>query len=225
MRSQGLENRCSLCLSYQVKLQFVSTRKNLDRRYLTCDFCGLVFVPTCYHLSFNAQRERYLEHNNSPSDPGYREFLSKLKDQITPHLNPGGSGLDYGSGPGPTLSKLLESEGFEMEVFDPIFDNHPEVLEKSYDFIVTTETVEHFVNPNQDFQTLNDLVRPGGWIGVMTSILYENIEFDDWYYRLDPTHVSFYRPSTMEFIGQKWNLKTSSPSDNIYLFQKKQDSC
>ena len=223
--SQGFEKKCILCLSDQVKLLFISTRKNLNRRYLTCDFCGLVFVPSCYHLTLDEQRERYLEHNNSPSDVGYREFLSKLKDQITPHLNRGASGLDYGSGPGPTLSKLLESEGFAMEVFDPIFDNHTEALQRSYDFIVTTETVEHFVSPNQDFQVLNDLVRPGGWIGVMTSILYTDIEFSDWYYRLDPTHVSFYRPETMEFIGEKWDLETSSPSHNIYLFQKKQDTC
>lgn len=198
----------------------MSTRKNLKRLYFTCNVCGLVFVPSIYHLSLDEQRNRYLEHNNSPTDIGYREFLSKLKDELTPYLQLGQFGLDYGAGPGPTLSGMLECEGFNMEVFDPIFDNRFENLERSYDFIVCTETAEHFLDPNKDFQILHDLVRPGGVIGIMTSILYEGIKFEDWYYRLDPTHISFYRPHTMEYIADRWNLGYSSPVENVCLFRK-----
>jgi hypothetical protein len=86
--------------------------------------------------------------------------------------------------------------------------------------VVSTETVEHFTKPNEDFQLLHDLVRPGGLIGIMTDILYEGINFEDWYYRLDPTHVNFYRPRTMEFVADQWNLESSSPSENIYIFRK-----
>ena len=220
MQSDNSENKCPLCLSYESRLLFVSKRKNLERSYFECDFCGLVFVPSIYHLSLDEQRNRYLEHNNSPTDTGYREFLSKLKNEITPHLEPGQIGLDYGAGPGPTLSGMLESDGFKMEVFDPIFENKIENLERSYDFIVCTETVEHFLEPNKDFQILHDIAKPGGLIGIMTSILYDGIEFQDWYYRLDPTHISFYRPRTMRYVADRWNLRYSSPVKNVCLFNK-----
>ena len=218
--SQVLKKKCPLCLSLHVALLFTSVRKKLERRYLSCDSCGLVFVPSQYQLTIDEQRDRYLEHNNSPTDTGYRKFLSRLKNQMTPYLIPGQTGLDYGSGPGPTLSLMLESEGYRMEIFDPIFADHKENLDKLYDFVVSTETVEHFTKPNEDFQLLHDLVRPGGLIGIMTAILYEGINFEDWYYRLDPTHVSFYRPRTMEFVADQWNLESSSPSENIYIFRK-----
>ena len=86
----------------------------MERRYLSCDDCGLVFVPSQYQLTVDKQRDRYLEHNNSPNDPGYQKFLSRLKNQMTPYLIRGQTGLDYGSGPGPTLALMLESEGFRM---------------------------------------------------------------------------------------------------------------
>jgi len=82
--SQVLKKKCPLCLSVQVNLLFTSARKKLERRYLSCDDCGLVFVPSQYQLTIDEQRDRYLEHNNSPTDPGYREFLSRLKNQMTP---------------------------------------------------------------------------------------------------------------------------------------------
>ena len=151
---------------------------------------------------------------------GYREFLGKLKNELSPYLEPGQFGLDFGSGPGPTLSGMMESEGFKMENFDPIFDNRTENLKRSYDFIVCTETVEHFSDPNKDFQTLHDLIKPGGLIGIMTSILYDGIKFEDWYYRLDPTHISFYRPLTMKYVAHRWNLRYSSPVENVCLFKK-----
>ena len=218
--SQILKKECPLCLSLHVDLLFTSVRKKLERAYLSCDNCGLVFVPSQYQLTVAEQRDRYLEHNNSPTDPGYQNFLSRLKNQMTPHLILGQTGLDYGSGPGPALSLMLESEGYKMEVYDPIFAECKENLDNLYDFVVSTETAEHFTKPNEDFQLLHDLVRPGGLIGIMTSILYEGINFEDWYYRLDPTHISFYRPRTMEFVADRWNLESSSPAKNIYIFRK-----
>ena len=61
---------------------------------------------------------------------------------------------------------------------------------------------------------------PVNTFGIMTSILYDEIKFKDWYYRLDPTHISFYRPLTMKYVADRWNLGYSSPVKNICLFKK-----
>ena len=199
---------------------YKSLRKNLERDYITCLGCKLVFVPASFHLGKKDERRRYLQHNNDIDDPGYRVFLSRLSEQILPYLVPGFNGLDYGAGPGPALAAMLGEEGYPTRIYDPHFHRDTSVLRAVYDFIVCTETAEHFSNPARDFELLNNLLTPGGLLGLMTSVLYEQIDFENWYYRLDPTHLSFYTPETMEWIARRWDWVVWSPVENVYLFRK-----
>ena len=66
------------------------------RYYLQCEQCLLVSVPQQFHLSSAAEKQVYDQHQNSPHDMGYREFLAKL----------GISNFDWKTGP----SGLPESE-------------------------------------------------------------------------------------------------------------------
>ena len=212
--------RCPLCLCSEVQLVYKSSRKNLERDYISCLGCDLVFVPSSFHLGREQEKERYLQHRNDINDPDYRGFLSRLSEQVLPYLTQGFSGLDYGAGPGPALAAMLEEKGYEMKIYDPHFHQDASVLETVYDFIVCTETAEHFSSPARDFSLLNSLLAPGGLLGVMTSVLYKQINFQNWYYRLDPTHLSFYTPETMKWIGKRWDWLVCSPVENVYLFRK-----
>lgn len=211
---------CPLCFNTQTQLFHRSTRVNLERDYLSCDVCSLIFVPEKYHLSPIHELDRYLEHNNDVEDADYRKFLSQMTKEVVPRIGNNKIGLDYGAGPGPALAMMLEDLGHEMHLYDKYFHPHQIVLEKKYDFIVCTETVEHFSNPLHDFDTIYSLILQGGLFGIMTSILYDDINFADWYYRLDPTHVAFYRPKTMHWISQRWNWDLLVPSRNVCIFRK-----
>ena len=193
---------------------------NLVRDFLECTNCRLVFVPSDFHLSLTQQRDRYLEHNNDPMDSEYRSFLSRLRDPLLPLLKEGDVGLDFGCGPGPALAQMLRDSGYKMDLYDPLFWDDNSALEKSYDFVTCTETIEHFSNPASDFALLDSVVKDDGVLGVMTSILYKEVIFEDWYYKLDPTHVSFYTPSTMEWISNKFNWAIESAYKNVYFFIK-----
>ena len=105
-------------------------------------------------------------------------------------------------------------------LYDKYFYPDQIVLKQKYDFIVCTETVEHFSNPIHDFDTIYSLIRQGGLFGIMTSILYGDIAFADWYYRFDPTHVAFYRPETLHWISQRWNWDLLVPKRNVCIFKK-----
>ena len=217
---------CPLCFNKQTQLFYRSTRVNLERDYLSCHVCSLIFVPSMYHLSPSDELDRYLEHNNDVQDIDYRKFLSPMVNEVVPRIGDKMVGLDYGAGPGPALAMMLEDLGHEMHLYDKYFYPHQIVLEKKYDFIVCTETVEHFSNPFHDFDTIYSLILQGGLFGIMTSILYDDINFADWYYRLDPTHVAFYRPKTMDWISQRWNWDLSVPLRNVCIFKKNIDgSC
>ena len=211
---------CPLCMTEKPIFFYQSERVNLVRDFLQCTNCELVFVPSDFHLSLPQQRDRYLEHNNDPMDLEYRAFLSRLRDPLLPLLKEGDVGLDFGCGPGPALAQMLRDSGYKMDLYDPLFWDDNSALEKSYDFVTCTETIEHFSNPASDFALLDSVVKDEGVLGVMTSILYKEVIFEDWYYKLDPTHVSFYTPSTMEWISNKFNWAIESAHKNVYFFIK-----
>jgi hypothetical protein len=191
-----------------------------ERRYLSCRECQLVFLSPEQRLPLDVERERYLQHNNHPDDPEYRKFLDRLLTHLKPNLQEGEKGLDYGAGPGPTLSLMLEEQGFTMNIYDPFFAPDPASLDQVYDFITCTETVEHFFCPAEEFARFNSMLRPGGWLGIMTEMLKADQEFEKWWYHRDPTHVSFYRKETMRWIGRKYGWEAVFPGRNVTLFQK-----
>jgi hypothetical protein len=167
-----------------------------------------------------AERAHYGTHENDPSDPGYRSFLSRLADPLAERLPPGAEGLDYGSGPGPTLSVMLEERGFAVRLYDPFFAPDAMALERSYHFITATEVVEHFFHPRQEFDRLHGMLRPGGWLGIMTEVFREERDFATWRYARDPTHVCFYAPETMAWIARHYGWSAVWPHPNVVLFQK-----
>lgn len=191
-----------------------------DDRYHRCDRCALVFVDPSGRLDAERERERYETHENDPGDPRYRAFLDRLAVPLVERLDPGARGLDYGSGPGPTLSVMLGERGFPTDIYDPFFAPDTKVLDGAYDFVTCTETAEHFFEPGREFARFDALLRPGGWLGLMTGLLTEDIDFETWWYVRDPTHVAFYAPATLRWIADRfaWHLET--PAENVALFRK-----
>jgi SAM-dependent methyltransferase len=171
-----------------------------DGDYFRCRRCGLVWLDPGRHLSPENERAHYATHRNSPADPGYRRFLNQLWGPLRERLAPGASGLDYGSGPGPTLHLMAREDGFSCTHYDPFFTPAASRLERDYDFITCSETAEHFHRPGREFIRLRGLLRPGGWLGVMTLSLPDPTEFPRWHYRADPTHVVFYSPRVFGWI-------------------------
>ena len=67
-------------------------------------------------------------------------------------------------------------------------------LNRTYDFITCTETVEHFTDPCTELQRFDILLRPGGWLGVMTGMLDSWDDFPSWYYHPRPNACEFLQP-------------------------------
>lgn len=191
-----------------------------SKTYERCNVCQLTFLSAKHHLPPEAELARYQLHENSPEDRRYRKFLSRLTDHLVPNLSLGAEGLDYGSGPGPTLSVMLEEHGFRMNIYDPYFAPNTDTLEQTYDFITCTETVEHFYNPGVEFQRLDGLLRHGGWLGVMTEMLVSDENFAEWWYHREPTHVCFYKQATMAWIATQYDWEVVYPQRNVTLFHK-----
>ncbi len=208
--------QCPMCLTANT----APWHRDGSRDYLRCAVCALVHVPRAQHLDRDAERQRYDQHNNDPADPGYRRFLSALFEPLRERLGPGAAGLDFGSGPGPTLSRMFEESGHPMRLYDPYYADDPDALSRCYDFVSCSETVEHFCDPARDWARLAGLLKPGGWLGVMTSLLDDDIDFPRWYYKDDPTHVAFHTPATITWIANHHALQPTILSPSIILLHK-----
>ena len=207
--------QCVLCQTPE-PAPFASTG---GRDFFECSLCRLVQVAPAQRPEPDEERARYETHQNDPADTGYRAFLDRLASPLIAALPPGAQGLDFGAGPGPTLAVMLEEAGFRMASYDPFFAPDDTLLDRTYDFITCTETAEHFHDPGAECERLSDLLRPGGWLGIMTTMRDETRPFESWWYTRDPTHVCFYHPATMEWIARRFRWTLERPQPNVSLFR------
>lgn len=193
-----------------------------DRRrsYLHCARCKLVFVPPAEFVSEEAEKAEYELHRNSPDDPGYRRFLSRLADPLLARLAPGSAGLDFGSGPGPTLSVMLEEAGHCVALYDPFYAPGTPVFDRRYDFITATEVVEHLHRPGYELARLWGCLKPGGWLGVMTQLVIDREAFARWRYKEDATHVVFFSKATFRWLAADWGAELTFADRGVMLLRK-----
>ncbi len=209
--------RCPLCSSANSDL----FHEDKYRIYLRCSNCKLVFVPARYWLSAEEERATYDLHENDSEDQGYRQFLSRLSAPLLEKLGSNQKGLDFGCGPGPTLSAMLEERGHKVDLFDPFYYNDPAVFSREYNFICATEVVEHMRDPKQDFAAMFKMLKPGGWMGIMTRLVIDKEAFTQSRYIRDMTHICFYSRSTFEYLAKDFNAELNFVGNDVILFNRK----
>lgn len=190
------------------------------RAYWRCAECESRYLAPRHWLSRDAERAHYLLHENEVDDPRYRRFLARLAEPLCARLGPRAQGLDYGCGPGPALAAMLRAAGHVVALYDPFFHPDPAPLRRVYDFVTCTEVAEHFHDPRAEFKRLRGLVRPGGWLAVMTCFQTEDARFRHWHYRQDPTHVVFYREATFRYLAARWGWHYEAPVKDVVLMQR-----
>lgn len=214
-RREHVASVCPLCAT--------ASRHRIEhasgRDCFVCGTCALVHVARAHRIDRAQEAAHYDTHENSPHDPHYRSFLDRLLLPLVERLSPGAHGLDFGSGPGPTLSVMFEERGFPMQIYDPFFAPDASVLQQQFDFVSCSETVEHFFDPAAEFARFDRLVRPGGWVAIMTMMTPALTQFRQWHYPRDPTHVCFYGLDTMRWIAQRHGWQLEIPRANVALFR------
>jgi hypothetical protein len=191
-----------------------------ERDYLSCRTCHVIFVPAEQYVSPDEEKAQYDHHDNRPDDPDYRAFLSRVFLPMHHRLPPRSRGLDFGSGPGPTLSLMFEEAGHRMAIYDYFYAPTLSILDQPYDFITATEVVEHLHRPGYELERLWSLLKPGGILGIMTQLVPTEKLFADWYYLKDPTHVCFFSRSTCTWLAEHWQAELTFSAHNVMLFHK-----
>ena len=196
-----MTNHCPLCNSIGTVFY-----QNNERLYYQCNNCFGIFVDKELKLNKEEEMLRYKEHNNDIEDVKYQKFVFPITSSIMRDFTQNNKGLDFGAGTGPVISKILKDNDFLIQQYDPFFHNYPDLLEERYDYIACCEVVEHFHNPKKEFGLLKKLLLQDGKLYCMTDIYNTSINFHNWYYKNDPTHVFIYHKKTVHWIKEKFGF-------------------
>ncbi len=209
---------CGLCGSPETDLW-----KTADKKYVFCRRCGFVQALKEYFPSPDEERERYLKHNNSVSDSGYVKYLESFIDSaVTPYIEMGSDILDFGSGPSPVLSELLNLRGYGTVSYDPYFSDTDSWRKRTFGGVVSLEVFEHMSSPVRELKDITSVLETGGYLVIGTALHPEDKSFfDRWWYKDDFTHISFYSEKTFRIIAEMFGLKFITQKDGTRIILSK----
>jgi SAM-dependent methyltransferase len=203
--------KCPMCSSDGVPFY--------QETFYECNTCEGLFRPKSKLPSYQKEKERYLKHQNDPEDEGYQQFVKPLTDLLIANHTNEQLGLDFGAGNGSAVHKQLSDNGFNVKQYDPIYYNNPDLLNGKYDYIYACEVIEHFHHPYHEFSRLFRMLNEGGSLYCKTNIYDKDIDFDNWYYKNDFTHVFIYKNNTFNWIADNFNPADMKINENIIHFR------
>ena len=210
------------------KICFTCTKSyehpNTHTRYYHCEACECIALDASFHVSPSQEKHQYDQHNNSLENEGYVKMFEDFLDFFWQKLiNKTPKTLDFGSGPTPVLSTLLQKRGAHVSCYDKFY--HPDTAFENhmYDLITSTEVFEHLDEPVQTLTLLANHLHSGGYIALMTLFHDNTMEnFWKWWYRRDPTHITFYTPKTIEVLAHRCGLDmVETDGKRVVLLKKR----
>lgn len=203
---------CPLCRSRGSVTELV---KPNGAKYERCLHCGLIYLLPEFHLPVEKERERYLLHQNDTEDEGYQRFVMPLVERIRDNQSSRDEGLDFGAGPGPVVANLLQKQAYRIRLYDPVFHPDASVLNATYDYVFACEVVEHLRNPHREFLALQSMLKTGGRLYLMTELTDDVVDFSQWYYHRDPTHICFYNRAALEWIQRTLGFRSLAVENRV----------
>lgn len=186
--------------------------------FFRCTNCKAIYIANALLLNPSEEKKRYEQHNNDVMDVGYQNFVSPITKAVLRDYTTNSFGLDFGSGTGPVISKLLSDKGYSLKQYDPFFNDDKKLLEDKYDYIVCCEVIEHLHTPAKEFALLEKLLKPNGRLYCMTQPYKEEIDFGSWHYRNDSTHVFFYQELTFQKIKDMYDFSSVIIDDRLITY-------
>lgn len=207
-----MKHRCPLCHSI---ITYTSASS-----YARCVECDAYVKDPLTYLTPTQEVERYRLHKNTLDNPAYLNFLTPLSELIKKHMSPNSEGLDFGCGPVFALEKCLDHV-VKLNHYDVFFHPNTDAFKRTYDFIACSEVIEHLHQPKKELERLFECLKPQGKLFVQTHRHDDVIDFKNWYYAKDPTHVFIVSIKTCEHIAHMFNVDLIEVTPRIVVYQKR----
>ena len=186
---------CALCRTAECQPAGIVGQRHL----FSCPSCGLVSIPSGYHLSVENERARYDLHDNSADNDGYVRFLSQVAEVVEKNAGSGVRVLDFGCGRNAVLTGILEARGIQCDAYDPLYD-HPLPVPfpaATYGAVILCEVIEHCRDLQAVFGLAGTLCTRDASIVVRTRCYPEEVDWSRWWYAQDTTHINFFSTASL----------------------------
>jgi len=188
--------------------------------FYKCNTCHGIFRPKHTFLTAEEEKAHYEKHNNDVFDERYQNFVSPIVNAVLQDFSSEAKGLDFGSGTGPVIAKMLTDKGYQVQNYDLFFANDVSLLNQKYDYVSCCEVMEHFHQPYKEFELLKSLLLPKGKLYCKTEVFNNQKPFENWYYKDDFTHVFIYQHKTLEWIKTKFHFSNLVIKEKLIVFEK-----
>ncbi|MFA7084613.1 MAG: methyltransferase domain-containing protein [Arcobacteraceae bacterium] len=185
-----------------------TNQKAMNAEFIHCNNCFGIFKRNDLLLDTAKEKERYDLHNNNANDTNYQKFVSPITQAVLYNFTPTAVGLDFGAGKSSAICKVLQDKNYNINAYDPFFNDNKTLLAQTYDYITSCEVIEHFYEPKKEFAKLKTLLKLNGALYCMTHLYDETIDFEKWYYKNDPTHVFIYQEKTVAYICKAFEFRS-----------------
>lgn len=79
---------------------------------------------------------------------------------------------------------------------------------------------EHLHQPGRQLAQLWQILRPGGYLGIMTKRVINHQAFTTWHYKNDPTHVTFFAEETFVWLAERWEAELEILGADVVILRK-----
>ncbi len=196
-----------------------------SRAFFKCPECFLIFTSDL--------PEKELEENHYKSQwetvqaDFWKDQVDGLLSYIQVYRVPERI-LDFGSGSG-AMARELRKRGFSVTELEPMRDGY--LKDQSYshlfDAVVGVEVIEHLSNPWEELREIEKVLAPDGVALFSTMLTNPFIEapnaaehFKTWWYKDDPTHVSFYCNRALAKMADLGGYDIDIFADKVFVIRK-----
>jgi hypothetical protein len=207
--------KCKICNTKTVSFE----DNQLKKIFHHCPSCELIFLDKEFYVGNDNEKKQYDHHNNSLENEGYVKMFEDFLNYFWKDFN---NVLDFGSGPTPVLATLMQKRALHVEHFDKFYQTDEIYKNKTYELITSTEVFEHLENPTQVLKLLASHLKKDGTIAIMT-LFHTNKQEDflKWWYRRDPTHITFFTPKSIETMAKECGLEVTKHDNKRIIILKK----
>jgi len=71
-----------------------------------------------------------------------------------------------------------------------------------------------------ELNRLVGLLNNNAYLAVMTELLTPQIDFSNWYYKNDPSHIGFFSKKTLNYLANYFSIEVFYISERVVFFKK-----
>ncbi len=196
-----------------------------ERQFYKCPECRLIFSED---FPDKDVEEKHYKTQWETTDPVFWKSQVDVLVQLMHNYRVPKHILDFGSGSGEMTREFL-SRGYDITPLEPMI--HGYLKDQNYPFqfdvVILVEVLEHLTDPWKEIHAIENVLAPGGIVIFSTLLTNEFIDrqnaadhFKNWWYKDDPTHVSFFCNHVLSKMADIGNYDIDIIGDKVFVLKR-----